>query len=337
MNMNIVVDAMGGDNAPREIVLGVLEGLKETDANIILVGDENKINEIIPEGTDRSRLEIVHTDVVLTMEDDPIAVVRSKKDCSMGVALKTLKERGDVLVSAGNTGALHAGSSLVIRPIKGIHRSAIAMIIPFEKPILMLDCGANTNVTPEYLEQWAILGSIYARNVMKVENPRVGLLNNGTESHKGTALQQEAYKLLTENTDVNFIGNVESSMMPFDVCDILVTDGFTGNVTLKLIEGMGKFLFSELKVMFTANTRTKLSYLMMKDSLKGLKNSFDASEHGGAPLIGLSKPVIKAHGNSDAKAIKNAIKQAVTFVDTHSVEEFENAAEKFKVIEKPEH
>lgn len=328
--MNIIIDAMGGDNAPEEIVRGAVMGMKETGAHIMLVGDEGLINAIIPADTDRTNLEIVHTDMEITMEDDPMCVLRAKKESSMGVALRLLKENGDALVSAGNTGALHAGSSIVIRPLKGIQRSAIAMIIPFNPPVLMLDCGANVNVTPEYLHQWAILGSIYMKNVMNVASPRVGLLNNGTESHKGTQIQVETFKLLSDTPDINFVGNVESSMLPFNVCDVLVTDGFTGNVTLKLIEGMGKFFFGELKTMFTAGVNTKMAYLLMKDQLRGLKNSFDASEHGGAPLIGLSKPVIKAHGNSDAKAIMNATKQAVAFVKTDSISQFETVAERFR-------
>lgn len=329
VHMNIILDAMGGDKAPEEIVRGAVMGMEATGAHITLVGDKAKIEALIPEGTDISKLDIVHTDVVVTMEDDPISVVRSKKDSSMGLGLKLLKEGGDAFVSAGNTGALHAGSSLIIRTVKGIHRSAIGMILPFDPPLLMLDCGANINVTPEYLEQWAYLGSIYMKNVMKVENPTVGLLNNGTEAHKGTSVMVESHKKLLESNDINFIGNIESSAIPFGPCDVLVTDGFTGNIALKLTEGMGKFMFSKLKTMYTANAKTKLSYVLMKDQLKGFKKEFDASEYGGAPLLGLSKPVIKAHGNSDAKAIMNAVRQAVTFIETDSIKQFEEAAAKF--------
>lgn len=328
--MNIILDAMGGDKAPDEIVLGAVMGMEATGAHITLVGDQNRIESLIPRGTNLTKLDIVHTDVAITMEDDPICVVRSKKDSSMGIGLQLLKEGGDAFVSAGNTGALHAGSSLIIRTVKGIHRSAIGMIIPFTPPFLMLDCGANTNVTPEYLKQWAYLGSIYMKNVMKVEKPTVGLLNNGTESHKGTAVLVETHKLLHEMTDINFIGNVESSALPFGACDVAVTDGFTGNITLKLIEGMGKFMFSKLKSMYTASTKTKVSYVLMKDQLRTFKKEFDAGEYGGAPLLGLSKPVIKAHGNSDAKAIKNAIRQAVSFVETDSISQFTEAAAKLK-------
>ncbi len=329
--MKIIIDAMGGDNAPEEIVHGAADAAVDMDITVTLVGDETKIRPLckkysFPEG----KLEIVHTDVVLTMEDDPIAVVRAKKDSSMGVGLRLLKEDGDAFLSAGNTGALHAGSSLLVRPIKGITRSAIAAILPFERPILLLDSGANTAVTPEYLEQWARLGSIYMRDIMGVENPAVGLLNNGTEEHKGTEIASAAHKLLCDAEDVNFIGNVEGSMIPKSCCDVLVTDGFTGNITLKTIEGMGKFFFSKLKGMFLKNILSKLSYLLMKKQLYGLKNEFDASTYGGAPLIGLKKPVIKAHGNSDAKAIYNAVKQAVKFAESGAIGKFDAVAAMYR-------
>lgn len=329
--MNIILDAMGGDHAPEEIVHGAADAAKVMDIKITLVGDEAKIRPLcekyeFPE----DKLEVVHTETVLTMEDDPMAVVRSKKDCSMGVGLRMLKESGDAFVSAGNTGALHAGSTLIIRPLKGIHRPAIATVLPFAKPVLMMDSGANTNVTPEYLEQWARLGSIYMKNIHGVENPAVGLLNNGTEEHKGTEIMAQTHKLLREAEGVNFMGNVEGSMIPLAPCDVLVTDGFTGNVTLKVIEGMGKFLFGKLKDMYSATAGSKMAYLLMKNQLRGLKKEFDASEYGGAPLIGLSKPVIKAHGNSNARAIFNAIKQAATFAGTGSIEKFEEVAAMYR-------
>jgi len=329
--MNIILDAMGGDNAPEEIVHGAADAAREMDVYITLVGDETKIKPLCEKWDfPCDKYEIVHTETVLTMEDDPMAVVRSKKDCSMGVGLRMLKESGDAFVSAGNTGALHAGSTLIIRPLKGIHRPAIATILPFARPILMLDSGANTNVTPEYLEQWARLGAIYMKNIHGVDDPEVGLLNNGTEEHKGTEIMAQTHKLLRNAEGVNFIGNVEGSMIPLAPCDVLVTDGFTGNITLKLIEGMGKFLFGKLKDMYSANVGSKLAYLLMKNELRGLKKEFDASEHGGAPLIGLSKPVIKAHGNSNARAIFNAIKQADAFAKTGAIEKFEEVAAMYR-------
>jgi len=318
--MKIIIDAMGGDNAPEEIVSGVALASMNTNSDLVLVGNKEKIEKcLFSTEYNKDRIEIVHTDVEITMEDDPLTVVRAKKNSSMSIGLHLLKEDGDAFVSAGNTGALHAGSSLIIRPIKGIQRSGIATILPFPRPILMMDCGANVNVTADYLQQWAIVGSVYMKNVLGVESPEVGLLNNGTEDHKGTQIQIDAFQKLKEMQTIRFAGNVEAKMLPFSPCDVLVTDGFTGNVTLKLIEGMAKFFFGTLKEMYTKNVMTKMSYIVMKEQLRGIKNSFDASEYGGAPLLGLQKPVIKAHGSSDARAINNAIRQAETFVKNHVI------------------
>jgi len=324
--MKIIIDAMGGDNAPVEIVKGVAEASKIYDVNLVMVGNQPVIEKILSE-TDAvtKKIEIVHTETVVTMEDDPISVVRSKKDSSMGQGLQLLKTDGDAFVSAGNTGALHAGSSLLVRPVKGVHRSGIATLLPFARPILMMDCGANTNVTAEYLEQWAVMGSIYMKKIHGIDVPEVGLLNNGTEEQKGTQVQVDAYQKLKNLDRIKFAGNIESREIPFGPCDVLVTDGFTGNITLKLVEGMAKFLLGTLKTMYTKNAVTKLSYLMMKDQLKQIKNDFDASEYGGAPLLGLKKPVIKAHGSSDARAICNAVRQAEAFVKTGVIDEISEA------------
>ena len=315
--MDIIIDAMGGDNAPKEIVEGAVLASQKYKSKLILVGNQPVIEKHLREcGADTRALEIVHTEGVITMEDDPLSVVRAKKESSMGVGLRMLKESGDAFVSAGNTGALHAGSSLIIRPIKGVQRSGIATILPFERPVLMMDCGANVNVTADYLVQWALMGSIYMKNVHGVETPEVGLLNNGTEEHKGTQIQIDAYQKLKASEFIKFAGNIEGKEVPNAPCDVLVTDGFTGNVTLKLVEGMAKFLFGTLKDMFTQNMMTKMSYLMMKDQLRQLKHQFDAAEYGGAPLLGLQKPVIKAHGSSDARAVCNVVRQAEAFVKT---------------------
>lgn len=320
--MRIIIDAMGGDKAPEEIVKGVAIATKKYDHDMVLVGNKPVVESLLKEfEADTAKVDIVHTETVITMEDDPICVVRSKKDSSMSVGLNLLKTDGDAFVSAGNTGALHAGSSLIIRSVKGVQRSGIATILPFAKPILMMDCGANVNVTSNYLDQWAVMGSIYMKNVHGIEVPTVGLLNNGTEEHKGTQIQIDAYKLLKDNANINFAGNIEGKELPFGPCDVIVTDGFTGNVTLKLLEGMGAFVFSALKDMFTQNAMTKLSFVAMKKQLKGFKKTFDASEYGGAPLLGLQKPVIKAHGSSDARAITNAINQAAKFVKTGVIDE----------------
>ena len=323
--MIIAVDAMGGDNAPFQVVKGVYEaaqGLK--DVEIALIGDENKINDCFNEleAVKPENVKIIHTEVYVTMEDDPMVVMKEKNNSSIAVGLKALKEGAvDAFVSAGSTGALHAASTLIVRKIKGVRRSAIASVLPFGNGLLMLDSGANPTVTADLLLQWAVIGSAYMEKVFGIENPRVGLLNNGTEEHKGTPLAQEAYALLKARTDINFIGNVESRELPNGPCDVLVTDGFTGNITIKLIEGMGKLVFSRLKKMFTVNLKTKLSYLFMKKELKKLKKDFDSSEYGGAVLLGLAKPVIKAHGSSKSKEIKNTIYQAVEYASSGIIEE----------------
>lgn len=320
--MNIILDAMGGDNAPGEIVRGAAEASKTGKYNLILTGDKEIIEKhLASNGADLSKIEIVHTDSVISMEDDPLSVVGTKKDSSMSVGLKMLKESGDAFVSAGNTGALHAGASLIVRNIKGIQRSAIATVIPFARPMLLMDSGANINVTPDYLAQWAVIGTLYMKNVMNVEAPSVGLLNNGTEECKGTQLQIDTYAKLSKTDGIKFAGNVEAKELPFGPCDVIVTDGFTGNITLKLIEGLSKFFFSSLKDMFTHSMMTKVAFLALKDQLYKMKKSFDASEYGGTPILGLSKPVIKAHGSSDARAVLNAIKQAGMFIQTGFIDQ----------------
>ncbi|MBQ8746370.1 MAG: phosphate acyltransferase PlsX [Clostridia bacterium] len=320
--MNIILDAMSGDKAPLEIIKGAAMALKQYDVQLTLVGNREIITRIAAEqGLSLDGVRIEHTEEIITMEDDPISVVRAKKNSSMAVGLRMLKEEGDAFVSAGNTGALHAGSSLIVRPIKGIQRAAIATVLPLAKPMLMLDSGANTNVTAEYMLQWAVMGSIYMKNIFGIDSPAVGLLNNGAESHKGTPVVAEAHKIMAESREIRFVGNVEGNQVVSSPCDVLVADGFTGNITLKLLEGMGKFFMGSLKGMYTKNALTKMSFLVMKDQLRAFKKQFDASEHGGAPLLGLRKPVIKAHGSSDAAAICNAVRQAMTFVRTGVIDE----------------
>ena len=324
--MKIIIDAMGGDNAPEEIVRGAALASREFDAELALVGDTERINSILAEtDADMSKITVIHSDSVVTMEDEPTAPVRGKKDSSLSIGLKLLREDGDAFVSAGNTGAIHVGSSLLVRTVKGVERAAIGTIIPFKKPILLMDSGANVNVLPEYYVNWAVMGQIYMKNVMGVENPTVGMLNNGAEEHKGTETEIAAYKLLTEDDRVNFVGNIEAKEVMNCPCDVIVTDGFTGNVMLKTIEGMSKFIFKQLKGVFLKNILTKLSYLIVKKPLYEMKDSFDASVHGGSPLIGLNKPVIKAHGSADAIAIKNAVRQAVAFAGTGVPEKIKEA------------
>lgn len=318
MSVKIIVDAMSGDYAPDEILRGVCLAAAEYDAEYILVGDEDVIREKLSEyGADPEQFRIVHTDEVISMEDNPISVVREKKHSSMGVSLRLLSDgEGDAMVSAGNTGALYSGAVLVVRPIRGIRRPAIAALLPMKPPVLLLDSGANVNVTPEYLVQFAVMGSVYMQQIFHLECPRVGLLNNGTEPCKGTELQVNTYRLLQSCDVLNFVGNIEASQVPKDACDVLVCDGFTGNILLKSFEGMGGLMIRTMKNMFSASSATKLSAVLLKRQLNQVKKDFDTTEHGGAPILGLRRAVIKAHGSSNAKAIKNAIRQAIAYSAT---------------------
>ena len=336
--MRIIVDVMGGDNAPLEMVKGVCAAAAEYSASYILVGDRPQIEQIAEENNlDLRRFEIVHTDSVITMEDDPLSVMRSKSDSSMSMGLRLLSEgRGDAFVSTGNTGALFTGATLIVRKIKGIQRAALATVLPMESPVLLLDCGANVVVTEEYLEQFAVMGSTYMRRIYGIESPRVGLLNNGTEASKGTELQRAAYARLSKCARINFVGNVEGSGLVQGTCDVLVADGFTGNVVLKTVEGMGKLMMHAVKDVFYANKLTMVSGLMVKKQLSAMKKTYDATEHGGAPLLGISKPVIKAHGSSNAKAFKNAIRQAISYCDTRITYDIAEAAAEFTEQKKRE-
>ena len=242
----------------------------------------------------------------------------------MSLGLKLLKEgRGDAFVSTGNTGALFTGANLIVRKVKGVKRPAIASLLPLQPPVLLADSGANVVVTPEYLEQFAIMGSAYMKNVMGVENPRVGLLNNGEEEHKGTELQIETYKILRANGDINFVGNVEGNRVMQDTCDVIVADGFTGNIFLKTMEGLGKMMLKTLKTTLYSKLRTRAAGLLIKNEMKGIKKTFDAGELGGAPILGIAKPVIKAHGSSNAKAFKNAIRQAIVYSENDFASQLE--------------
>ena len=325
--MKIAIDAMGGDFAPYETVQGaILAASSRNDINISLIGDKKrildvfeKINSCVP-----SNIEIIHTDTYITMEDDPMSVLKEKIDSSMALGLKMLKDDSvQAFLSAGNTGALHAGSTLTVRKIKGIRRSAIATILPFKTPILMLDAGANPTVSEDILHQWAILGSRYAEIMFGISNPRVGLLNIGVEEHKGTEATRGAYKTLLIDKRINFVGNIESNQLLFSPCDVLVTDGFSGNIVLKLFEGAGRFLQDSLKEIYSKNVVTKFSFLSVKDELKEFNKMFDSSAFGGAPLLGLSKPVIKAHGGSKAIDIKNAIIEATKYYEFDIISKIE--------------
>ena len=326
--MRILIDAMSGDNAPSEILKGVAQAKKSyPEHKYILVGDQNIISDIsITSGFDLEGVEIINTPGVITMEDSPLSVIRDKKDSSMGMGLKALSQgEADAFVSAGNTGALITGATIIVKRIQGINRAAIASVLPLSNPVLLMDSGANLSVTSDNMCQFAFMGAKYMEKIYGIDRPRVGLLNNGTEYNKGNSLQVETYQLLLES-GLEFVGNVEGKAVPFDACDVLVADGFTGNVFLKTVEGMGKFMLGMLKEVLTTNIVTKVSTLTMGEKIRELKKRFDAGEHGGAPILGISKPVIKAHGSSDANAIKNAIRQAIHFVETGINDEIKSFA-----------
>lgn len=315
--MKILIDVMSGDNAPLEMIKGAALANKEFNCDISIIGDENVISDVaVKNDISLDGIEIINANSVINMEDKPMSVVREKRDSSMGLGLKRLADgEVDAFVSAGNTGALITGATLIVRRIVGINRAAIATVLPLENPVLLMDSGANLTVTSDNISQFAFMGAKYMEKIYNIERPRVGQLNNGTEYNKGNALQVESFQVLSES-GLNFVGNVESKEVPFGVCDVLVTDGYTGNIFLKSVEGMGKFMMHLLKDVLKTNIATMVSALTMKEKISEIKHRFDTSEHGGAPLLGISKPVIKAHGSSDANAIKNAVRQAIHFVET---------------------
>lgn len=321
--MRVVIDAFGGDNAPLEIVKGASLASLEYGCEITLCGDETEINKVISENDLKffGELKIVHSADVISMHDDPTSLLKAHKESSMALAFKELSEdRADAFVSAGSTGAVVVGGTLIVKRIKGIKRPALAGMIPSPKGRYMLmDMGANSECRPEMLEQFGIMASAYLKGVEGIQNPKIGLLNIGTEDTKGTELQKEAFELL-KNAPINFVGNIESREMPKGECDAVITDGFTGNIALKLIEGTASTLFKLIKQALYKNILNKLAALVIKKDLYSLKSMMDSTEVGGAPLLGVRKPVIKAHGNSDAKALKNAIRQAITFTETKVID-----------------
>ncbi len=310
--MKIIVDAFGGDNAPLEIIKGCESAVGELGCEILLVGDEKKIRECAQQNNvSLTGMGIKQADAVFEMDYHPKSVMREHSDTSLSVGLKALSDgEGDAFVSAGSTGALVLGAAFIVKRIKGVKRCAIASILPTNmQPVMLLDCGANAECRSEHLVQFAQMGSIYMHSVMGVENPSVGLANIGTEEAKGDTLRVETYQLL-KTCNLNFTGNAEIRDIPFGGCDVVVADGFTGNVILKMYEGVAGAMMANLKNIFTKSAITKLSFLGVKPGLKDFKKRMDYTEFGGAPLMGIARPVIKAHGSSNAKAIKNAIRQA---------------------------
>ena len=316
--MRIAVDAFGGDNAPFKIIKGAAVAHQEYGVDITLTGDKNKIQDIIKEnGFDfGDGLIIVDSTDVITMHDEPTSILKAHKECSMAKAFYELKEgKADAFVSAGSTGAIVVGGTLIVKRIKGVKRPALASVLPAPGGSYMLmDMGANSDCRPEMLKQFGIMANAYLTAVEGRKNPKIALLNIGTEETKGDELHIEAYKLLSE-APINFIGNVESREMPKGVCDAVITDGFSGNIALKLIEGTASTLFKLIKGVMYKSLPNKLAALILKRDLYSLKSMMDSSEVGGALLLGVNKPVIKAHGSSDSKAIKNAIRQAKLFAE----------------------
>ena len=333
--MRIIIDAMGGDNAPGEIIKGAVRARKELGVDVVLVGRKEEIERCLS-ADERCQFEIVDAREVVTMEDDPSTATRRKKDSSMTVALNLLHDgKGDAVVSAGSTGALLTGATLIVKRIKGIRRAAMAPVLPAgEHGVMLIDCGANVECTPEYLLQFAYMGSFYARKMMGCANPRVGLLNVGTEDTKGGELQHQTFALLKqagEEGRINFVGNVEGTGVFLGATDVVVTDGFTGNVMLKTAEGTINFMMKALKGVFYKSTKNKLAAAVLKNDLKAMKNSMDVNEVGGTAFVGISKPVIKAHGSSKEAAFFAAIRQAVAFVDAGVVQDIENNIEYMKL------
>ena len=329
--MKIIVDAMGGDNAPQAIVQGALDAHRQHGVDILLVGRAAEVLRAVEacgEKTLPAGVELRDASEVVEISDDPATAFKMKKDSSLTVGLNLLKAgEGDAFVSAGSTGALLSGATLLVKRIRGIRRAAMGPVIPvLGGKAVLCDCGANAECTPEYLMQFAYLGNYYAKRVLGVEKPRVALLNIGAEEEKGDALRHETYALLqaaAEAGRLHFTGNIEAGDVMMGGADVVVADGFTGNVMLKSLEGTGKFLLKELKKMFLSSAKTKLAAAMVKSDMADMKKLLDPSEIGGTPFLGISKPVIKAHGSSDARAICNAVLRAREYAESGFIADIE--------------
>ncbi len=321
--MKILVDAFGGDNAPLEIIKGcILSRQENPDVEVAMVGSRELIEKCASEnGLDITPFEIFDAPGVITMEDEPTAVLKEKKDSSMAEGLRLIAgDKGDAFITAGNSGAVVVGATMIVKRIKGILRPAFASVMPTsEGPFMLIDAGANVEVRPEMLRQFGIMGSVYMEKIIGVENPRVGLANVGTEDHKGGPLQHEAFALLRQ-TDLNFIGNIEARTIPAGCADVVVADGFTGNVIAKMYEGSAKELMKKIKGVFYTNARTKLAALMIKKELTELKKYFDYNRYGGAVIMGVRKPVMKTHGSANAVAVSAAVRACADFVKTGAME-----------------
>ena len=340
--MKIILDAMGGDLAPEAPVRGAIDAAKAYCVEIVLVGRGEEILEVLKkQGIDNlpAGMEIANADDVVDMHDDPASVIHKRKNSSMIVGLKMLADgKGDAFVSAGSTGALLTGATLLVKRVKGIRRAAMAPAVPTKagSKVVICDCGANAECTPEFLLQFGLVGSAYVHNVLGVAQPRVGLLNIGTEDSKGTSLQKEAYSLLQSANDkglIHFVGNVEARAVPLGEVDVVVCDGFSGNVLLKSIEGTAMFMGSMLKRMFKKNLFSKIGYLLCKSGVGEIAKLLDYREIGGTQFLGIKKPVIKAHGSSDALAFRNAVKQAMTAAEGNFTSQLEQSLAAMKEID----
>ena len=331
--MKVLVDAFGGDNAPLEIIKGCRLCLEKYEGlDIGLVGNKDLLEKCAKENSlALDGFEIHHAPDVITMEDDAGEIMKSKKESSMAVGLKLLSQgEGDAFLSAGNSGALIMGATLIVKRIKGVKRPAFAPVMPTsEGPCLLIDSGANIEVRPEMLMQFGVMGSVYVENVLGVKNPRVALANVGTEDHKGGELQHEAFRLL-KGSGLNFIGNIEGRDIPAGVCDVIVADGFTGNVILKMYEGVAKELMKKIKEMFMKNAKTKLAALLIKKDIYELKKYFDYNQYGAAPIMGAARPVLKTHGSAKAETMITAMKSAIDYAETNVTGKIASALESLK-------
>lgn len=326
--MRIIVDAFGGDNAPLEVIKGAALAVAEYGCTVVLTGKEDIIRQVAKDhDVSLDGMEIIDCNDVITMHDAPRSLMREHKNSSMAVGMRALAEgKGDAFVSAGSTGAVLMGGTFIVKRIKGVSRAALAAILPSDKgPVMLIDSGANVDCRPSMLRCFGQMGSIYMTKLFCDGNPaRVGLLNVGTEDTKGGDLQQETFALL-KKSDLNFIGNIEARQVPFGDADVVVADGFSGNVLLKTMEGTADLILGYIKGLFKSNALTMLAALLVKSKLGDFKKKMSTEEVGGAPLLGVKKPVIKAHGNSKAKAIKSAIRVAVQFAQTGVIDAIEQA------------